>query len=218
MKNLSLIVLALGLGILACQPAAESQSPPADPPPPAVAVEQVPFTPDLIRPEMVYTGTREQGIAWTDATGLHVALFTRETVTTEEPDYASSVTLRVYHYRVQGETVERLREVRDFTLDCEFDNMAAFVPAAVGVTDLDANGQGELSFAYYLGCTSDVSPLPFKLLLLEGGSKYIIRGAVAPAGMEGGEQVPDPAFATAPAAFLAHAQQMWTQVGRYPGE
>jgi hypothetical protein len=33
-----------------------------------------------------------------------------------------------------------------------------------------------VTFAYTLACRSDVSPVTFKLLMLENGRKYIVRG------------------------------------------
>ncbi|RMG71350.1 MAG: hypothetical protein D6722_06990 [Bacteroidetes bacterium] len=166
---------------------------------------------------MTYVGTLVHGLAWTDGQGEQVAIFSREMEEEEGEFFSSSVTLHVYHYRLTPAGVSLVREVKDFTLDCEFDNMAAFVPEAMGLTDLDQDGEAELTFAYYLGCTSDVSPLPFKLLLLESGSKYIIRGDVVPPMMGESSQVPDPAFAAGPAIFLEHAQQLWNKTARYPG-
>jgi hypothetical protein len=75
-------------------------------------------------------------------------------------------------------------------------------------------------FAYTLQCASDVSPATFKLLLLEDGRKYIVRGRTwtnplvtagrLPAG------TPEPAWPSWPAPFRSRAPSMyddWVTLG-----
>ena len=90
---------------------------------------------------------------------------------------------------------------------------AAFHPDALEVTDLDHDGIGELWFGYEVGCRSDVSPNTYKLLALEGGNKYILRGETLiddGSGQKyGGTYEVDPSFTRGPPAFLAHARALW---------
>ena len=80
---------------------------------------------------------------------------------------------------------------------------------------LDADGVAELTFAYRTTCTSDVSPLTLKLLMLEQGAKYILRGStrVDVGGGErmGGERQPDAALKKVP-DFRAHAEEVWGKI------
>ncbi|MFT3695988.1 MAG: hypothetical protein QM831_22820 [Kofleriaceae bacterium] len=111
-----------------------------------------------------------------------------------------------------------LLPVRDFVEKCEMgDNNARFHDAAFSVTDLDKNGIAEVTFAYELSCKSDVSPSTYKLLVLENGTKYILRGetTVDPGdGVIGGKFTPDPDKAKWPAAFLTHATSTWTATSK----
>lgn len=67
--------------------------------------------------------------------------------------------------------------MQDATTDCaDADLRAEFLDDSVRVTDEDGDGKVELSFAYDLNCTTDVSPSTRKLLVLEGGDKHILRG------------------------------------------
>ena len=71
-----------------------------------------------------------------------------------------------------------LREVRDGVSECEVDMVAEFVSESLQVTDFDDDGYDEVSFAYRLNCSGDPSPDEQKLLVLEEGKKYILRGSV----------------------------------------
>lgn len=60
--------------------------------------------------------------------------------------------------------------------NCEFDISTYFIDPALSVTDLNGNGTNEIWIMYRLGCKSDVSPWPLKLILYEGKEKSAIRG------------------------------------------
>lgn len=105
--------------------------------------------------------------------------------------------------------------VRDMVDECEMGGLSVrFHDDATAVTDLDHDGLAEVTFAYEVACRSDVSPATYKLLVLEDGTKYILRGTtrVDPSGdgsVAGGSFTPDPAAARWPAAFLEHAKRRW---------
>src|SRR5690606_29174293 len=74
------------------------------------------------------------------------------------------------------------------------------------------DGIGEVAFAYRADCVSDMSPVTVKLLLLENGDKYILRGTTRiedPGGAYGGDLKVDPSFTKGPKEFLAHAKALW---------
>lgn len=153
-------------------------------------------------------GTIEGGLAWTDALGDNVAAYTRRESKSGD---AKSVYLRVYHY-ANGKLI---REVRDQIEKCEFDNLAAFKPDSFHVEDSDKNGVGELRFGYIVDCASDVSPQSAKLLVLEAGSKAILRGStlVKDGGeVYGGKFAPDPAAEKWKPTVLDGAKAEWKRL------
>jgi hypothetical protein len=187
------------------EPATAPATPPATPAGGGLAVETRP-TPGTIAttpidpadyqarerpPELGKSGKVVAGVRFRDAAGANTAVLLMA-----RNEKANSVQLWAYHYLQPGGAVKVLRKVQDHEDDCEFDNMAAFVDGSLEVTDVDGNGTAEVSFAYNLGCVSDVSPLPRKLVVLEGGDKYILRGEtrvdVGGGELVGGEFKEDP--------------------------
>lgn len=142
---------------------------------------------------------------WKDTNGENIVLFTKQ-----------MHELFVYHYSINGDDIKLLRKVYDFSeKGCEYDLFADFVSNATTVTDLDNNNLGEITFAYKLACISDLSPIGLKLLVLENGNKYIIRGNTQiNMGKEtiGGDKNIDPSFEKAPASFLQHANKIWERI------
>ncbi len=141
---------------------------------------------------------------WQDTNGENIAIFTQK-----------ESELFVYHYSINDDQVKLLRKVYDVEPGCEDDLFIDFVENSIEVTDLDNNNLGELTFAYKKTCTTDVSPRVLKVLLLEDGNKYIMRGySVVEFGEDqyGGDQTIDPSFENGPPAFLAHAKQVWDKV------
>jgi hypothetical protein len=85
------------------------------------------------------------------------------------------------------------------------------------VTDLDHDGVGEVTFAYLLNCAGDVSPARLKLLVLEDGAKYIIRGSSYARPGDGAglpalaAPAPEPAAGRWPPALHRHASALFTR-------
>ena len=141
---------------------------------------------------------------WNDANGENIAMFTKK-----------KSELFVYHYAISSDNVRELRRVYDFEKDCDYDLTIEFIEEAIKVTDLDNNNFGEITFAYKKACISDVTPLDLKLLMLENGNKFIIRGTTVidkPGIKAGGDKNVDPSFNNAPASFLLHADNIWDNV------
>ena len=155
------------------------------------------------------------GLAWTDARGANVVTFaaTDKAVKAKPSgqDAEHSRYLQIRHYAA-GKLV---REVNDKVERCAFDLTLDLLPGAFAVTDLDGDGQGEVTLAYKMGCRSDVSSLDLKLLLLEDGAKLILRGSTRVFDGQrhiGGAYKAEPAKASWPAAFFAHADKLWQGV------
>jgi len=157
------------------------------------------------------SATLDHAETFTDKNGTNYVLFSAKRA-------KQTVELFVDHWAVPaGGQPKLVRTVKELVEDCEEDLSADFHDAATGVTDLDGDGYGEITFAYEVGCRGDVSPNDYKLLLLENGDKYILRGttlidthdyANADAG---GTFKPDPAKGKWPAAFYKRATDLWKQ-------
>lgn len=194
-------------------PIASDEGAPDEPAPPPFAPVKKPFAvtkfdAKALPPGAKIDGTLEGALAWTDAFGDNVALFTRREV---KEKAGSSVFLRVHHWASSGGW-KLLREIKDQSERCEFDNVTAFRRASFDVDDTDRNGVGELRFAYVVDCVSDVSPQTAKLIVLEGGAKSILRGStLIMDGQEsyGGTYTPDPAAAKWKPKLLEAAKGAW---------
>jgi hypothetical protein len=158
-------------------------------------------------------------LSWEDRKGRNlVVLSSRDEQGQPDPSTipaspTRSARLWADHFTNRNGATGRLRMVRDYELDCPSDLTAEFRPRSLRVTDLDGDGIGEVLFAYTLQCSSDVSPATFKLLLLEDGRKYIIRGQtwldrLATDGRLG-EGVPEPSYRDWPAPLRHQAQSLY---------
>lgn len=184
---------------------------------PVAAAERVvgqPIGRDQVDKALRPKGQWLYGVVWTDSRGDNLVAFAasdKQLPAKGGADPLRSRTLQVRHF-ADGKLV---REVNDKVERCPFDLTLELLPAAHAVTDLDGDGQGEVTFAYRLGCRSDVSPLDLKLLLLEDGAKYILRGSTKVFDGNrhvGGDFKAEPALASWPAAFGQHARRLWQAV------
>jgi hypothetical protein len=181
------------------------------------ALAQTP-NPKTLLPTLPVAGELVMARRWEDRQGVNYLLLTRTPdQQTYDPEYPNmrylSARLYGYHFVQQGEGFRLLRQITDFIEDCELDMTVTHIPASVRLTDLDNDGDTEVSFLYELACRGDVSPLTLKLMMLEAGEKYAIRGTsiidVGNGERYGGEKRIDEAFAKAPAAFRDFASRHW---------
>lgn len=161
-------------------------------------------------------GKMVDAYSWSDKNGLNYFIRSQGDLEAKYPtddfeDVTSSQYIYAYHW-VQSPTGEfkLLKETVDFVKNCEFDLIMGHELTAITLTDLDENGIAEISFIYRLTCTSDVSPSEQKLIMLEDGNKYPLRGYSEVMG-EGGTYTAGEEFDTAPAAFLEHAKTLWSE-------
>ena len=172
------------------------------------------FSKDEIPESIKVEGEVTGGLRFTDRNGENWVVFSKKEPKSKE----ASISQYLYagHWVAGSDGIKQLRDVRDKVEDCEFDITVAIDDKSVEVTDLDNDGIGEVGFGYQLQCTSDVSPATYKLLMLENGDKYIIRGTTrivmegeAPMG---GEMKVDKSLKKGPPEFLEHAKKRWPKL------
>lgn len=210
---------------LACMSGTEVGTDPA-PVPADPVVAPAPTTPatataielrPIASPTGTVVGTFDHAIGWTDANGDNQVVFSYEDVapTGTDTDGGPGRKLYAVHTATKDGVTTELRAVQDAEVDCPYDLLVSFIDGATKVTDLDADGIGEVTFAYRLNCASDVSPGQQKLLLLENGDKYILRGTyrvrvgAGPTDVIGGEYEADEAVLSGPPAFRAALETAW---------
>jgi hypothetical protein len=161
------------------------------------------------------SGKVERWVSWQDGRGDNVAIFSQETKEKARKDGERLLSKSLYVTVFAGKDgkMKRVREVRELANACLFDLTNEVRETSVGVTDLDGDGIGELTFAYVTGCRSDVSPLGMKLLVLEGADKHILRGTTR---VNTGQEAVGGEFKAelgkrAPASFLEHASKVWAK-------
>ncbi len=169
-----------------------------------------------------YEGNVEHGAQWWDKSGRNIALFVkREKSTADNNRYE----MDALHFVISGAATTLSRKVFDF-VECpkEVDIFFELLERSVSLADSDADGLGELLFIYDSQCTTDVSPATRKLIVLEAGDKYVLRGTSvvadgpvdarrgAPAQTYGGEfTVGDP---EPPPDLSRHMQKVWLEFAK----
>lgn len=159
-------------------------------------------------------GGQAQELRFTDQRGEHVVRWHLSDVRQTGKDDAQRLDRELTVTHVVGK--KEVFKARDFVRACEFDLSLDLLEGSVQLTDLDDDGEPEISFAYQLACRSDVSPLTVKLLMYEGSTKYALRGEsrvrVSETEFVGGDFSADPAFDKAPKAFLEFARKRWREL------
>lgn len=165
--------------------------------------------------DLKHVGEIVYGENWTDNNGNNILLLCEQVSQKQnEEGYLTTVNLHAYHYANSGKGFKLIREVQDHENNCNFDNRTRFVEESVNISDLDNNGYAEITFVYRLGCTSELSPDGLKLMMLENGNKYAIRGDTkVDYGYEkvGGKTQIDAEFNKAPSEFLQFAKKIWAE-------
>jgi len=162
-----------------------------------------------------YEGDIILGKSWNDASGENVFIMC-EKGSYNNKEQTQSKYLNAYHYANSGNGWKLLRKIHDFEEKCDAAMNAEFSTKSLNITDLDNDNYAEITFVYRLGCNGDPSPVPLKLMMLEKGEKYAIRGTTLVDGKIygrtdnlGGEKKVDASFNNAPKGFLDFANELW---------
>lgn len=148
-------------------------------------------------------------LTWTDQLGANTVVL--RDIGEEQADV--DLFLYVDHVVQVGEEVTVLRRVTDDVTDCQVDETLGFVDQALQIRDDDGDGIGEVVFAYRLNCAGDPSASTLKVLLLENGTKYILRGSSTnQVDTRGEAPVPEPAPVTWPTGSYDFALALYAEV------
>jgi len=175
--------------------------------------------------EVEYDGEYVFAKAWADTNGDNFILFTEKVIEHEpESEYgqtSKSKYLYAYHFADKGDGFKLIRKIQDWEKECDIVMHADFRLSTLRVTDLDQDAKAEVTFVYRLGCNGDPTPVPMKLMILEDGDKYAIRGTtlvkMGPH-RKGGEMTIGENMKNAPKAFLEHAKKIWNSDKEYRGD
>jgi hypothetical protein len=220
MKNIILIVGAASLLMSCEEPASDSVS--VDTKDTTITVEEIQPQIDIslnkvteVPTECKYEATMLDAYTWEDENGTNYFIRTISEIDIAYPETdgeeKNSQYLYAYHYtKNAGGEFNLLKETIDFVKDCEFDILVSHELDAISLTDIDENKIAEITFIYRTSCTSDVSPSTQKLIMLENGNKYPMRGTTRVMEMGGEFQVGEE-FESAPEGFQAHAEKIWSE-------
>jgi len=166
--------------------------------------------------EIKYSGHIINSIKWTDNLGINYLLATEtgEYYSKDKEGYDfKNAALYVYHLIFKADSLKLLWKIYDFNKECGFDLYVKFIEKAFKVTDLDKNGIAEVWVMYENQCTSDVSPVPTKIIMYEGNKKYAIRGEskvqISEKEFVGGQYTLDDNFKTGNSLFRQFAIDLW---------
>lgn len=165
------------------------------------------LTKDLIK------GKFHSILGWTDKDGMQALVFT--TSVSEKEDATSSMIIADLFLR-EGDAWTSQRQFKASVDKCQFDTELKIHTGDWSIADLDKDDLGEVTFAWSVGCRSDVSPVAHKVFVISYKDaefkKYVLRGETGiemGGAVEGGAFKADKAFDTAPKAFLSHAEMVW---------
>jgi len=188
----------------------------------SVALEKKPLSAAALPRSITYEGLVERGLHFADRNGDNwVVVSTKEATKPGATDWDSTLRskyLFVRHVVLDATGPRELRLLRDHEVDCDFDLLLRVTEEAFTVTDVDADGYGEVNLGYESACRSDVSPATYKFFLLENGAKFGVRGTTkVPDGTTwwGGDMKADPELEAQPALF-AHAKALWPKLTKRP--
>lgn len=170
-------------------------------------------------PEAEYRGVLVEAVKWSDTIGTH-AVFLTQTGDFRARDNAGDeydrAELHAYHWLVTPGTQDWCRawKLDDHNMCPELDQYVGFSRGSLSITDLDVDGEAEITVAYRLSCRGGTDPGELKIIMYEGKQKYGIRGAEALCHPETGKILePSRPVADVPArsvpAFLAFLKARW---------
>ncbi len=153
--------------------------------------------------------------SWTDVNGRNLLVFGEHLYVIdkrENQDPLSTCLIVGFHILVDRSN-KVYWKMNDGVRVCPFDASAFVDSNSVALSDIDGDGEAEVTFLYKLSCTSDVSPDEFKQLTYVKAKKCAIRGSnVVDYGRgtkAGGAKRIDAAFTQVHTSLRTYASKLW---------
>ncbi len=118
---------------------------------------------------------------WKDIDGDNILVIYRSIIKKSAKSIESQdeydVDFFVSKYTKKNNKYKKVWSIYDYIKNCSFDMYIGLANEnSIYITDLDKDGQTEVSVAYYLTCRSDISPSNYKFIMRESDKKYALRG------------------------------------------
>ncbi len=189
---------------------------PPPPPPTDEGIQRLSFSKKSIPKEISYKGDVMGGLHFADKNGDNWVIISRtETRPVEDDPLWISRVLQIRHSAIGSDgAVRELRVVRGRVNECFVRADLEVDVKKMSLTDLDADGIAEVTFGYRQACVPDgveAIDYGYKLLTLENGGKYIIRGSFRQSSETKvvlSKEV-DQSVKEAPEAFRRHMEAQW---------
>ena len=124
--------------------------------------------------EMKFPVTHALG--WQDSKGENALVFAQQ-VRTEGGKSIQELQIRHARRASKEGKWETVRDFKELVTGCDGTALIEVAASEWKVSDLDKDGVGEATFAYTAGCEiSGKVPLGHKVLMIEDGEKYALRG------------------------------------------
>ena len=179
-------------------------------------IKIIPVDKKKIPQSIRFSGHIIDAVEYTDVEGQHLMITTETGNVDVKDEYGTTqqkADVFAYNYIIKVNQYTLSWQMHDFTIECQVDTKAKYIPNTFGVTDLDNNGKAEVWLMYVTSCRGDVSPASMKIIMHEGSKKYAIRGEnlvkVNDKEHYGGKYTMDEAFKTGPEVFRQYATQLW---------
>jgi len=151
-----------------------------------------------------------------DSLGEHVLVLTEKS-TASSNGRIEKIDLAASYYDKTADKWALAWTVKD-GVDCpNLDSAASFFADATSITDLDKDGNAEVTVAYKTFCGGGIDPSTIKVIMRQGKEKFAIRGEslIKFKGQEpmGGTNTPDKALlANSKAVFKRHMDKIWKRI------
>lgn len=224
-------LLTTALATSACSSPVSSGTTEAAPEKIATPLAPEPATRLQMRPDLpseqlkdMFKGTLVKQLAFADRDGQGLLLLSQSEATlqddpSEQP--IDQITLRAEQFvRSDANAAWTSRWKVEQPTECEgLDLEVGYFPDQTRATDLDADGQAELTFATHSYCGGGIDPQQLRIDLRQGDRQhYVVRGeSVVEVEGEpafGGERLDEPEVASAPAPIRAHLDEVWSAIKR----
>ena len=96
----------------------------------------------------------------------------------EYEDEGQTAELHAFQYVKKEGDYKSIWVLNDSVKSCPFDITCDFIKGSTTITDLDKDGFAETKVQYSIACRSDVSPATMKLVMVENGVSYTLRGSM----------------------------------------